>query len=65
MCDNTAVAPTRRGGIHTEGAIYADGLALLHAKYPQYATLPLAGHALLVIAVERRLSWRFTPEVGS
>lgn len=34
------------------GGEYATGIALLEARYPQYAEMPLAGRPLIVIQVE-------------
>jgi len=39
------------------GEKYDRSLRLLEEKYPQYATLPLAGRPVIRIAVERMVSW--------
>ena len=39
------------------GEEYDRSLRLLEEKYPQYATLPLAGRPVIRIAVERMVSW--------
>ena len=40
------------------GPEYEAGVALLEAKYPQYATMPLAGRPMIVVKVNRVSSWR-------
>lgn len=34
------------------------GVELLEAKYPQYATMPLAGRPMIVVTVEKISRWR-------
>jgi PPOX class probable F420-dependent enzyme len=41
-----------------DGPAYERGVALLRARYPQYATVPLAGRPLLVIEPAQVRSWR-------
>lgn len=40
------------------GEVYAGGLALLHARYPQYQRVPLDGRPLIVITPETVRAWR-------
>ncbi|MCI0396644.1 MAG: TIGR03668 family PPOX class F420-dependent oxidoreductase [Chloroflexi bacterium] len=40
------------------GPDYVTGIALLEARYPQYATMSLAGRPLIVIKVDHTTSWR-------
>lgn len=47
-----------RAALHTEGTLYDTGIALLAAKYPQYATMPLVGRPLFVIHIEKITGWR-------
>lgn len=42
----------------TEGAQYDAGVALLAARYPQYAAVPLAGRPLIAITPRQVRSWR-------
>lgn len=44
--------------ITTQGTEYEEGLSLLVTKYEQYQDLPLEGRPLIVIQVERIISWR-------
>ncbi len=44
--------------IVTSGDDYAAGIALLGAKYPQYASMPLAGRPLIVIEPTSIRSWQ-------
>jgi PPOX class probable F420-dependent enzyme len=41
-----------------EGPAYERGMVLLRARYPQYATVPLAGRPLLAIEPVTVRSWR-------
>ena len=43
------------------GPEYQAGLALLEARYPQYAALPLAGRPIMVIQARHITSWQATP----
>lgn len=40
------------------GQVHREGTALLHAKYPQYADMPLDERPLIVIEVERIIGWK-------
>jgi PPOX class probable F420-dependent enzyme len=40
------------------GPDYATGIALLEARYSQYAKMPLAGQPLIAIKVDHITSWR-------
>lgn len=40
------------------GPDYVVGIALLEARYSQYAEMPLAGRPLIVVKVEHIASWR-------
>ncbi|HWQ15731.1 MAG TPA: TIGR03668 family PPOX class F420-dependent oxidoreductase [Roseiflexaceae bacterium] len=42
----------------TEGGIYEHGVALLAARYPQYAAVSLAGRPLIVVTLTEVRSWR-------
>ncbi len=42
----------------TTGDAYATGITLLHAKYPQYEHMPLAGRPLIAIEPTHIRSWR-------
>jgi coenzyme F420-0:L-glutamate ligase / coenzyme F420-1:gamma-L-glutamate ligase len=53
-----------RATLLTAGERYETGLALLTRKYPQYATMPLAGRPLIVLRVERLRGWRATPRTA-
>jgi PPOX class probable F420-dependent enzyme len=46
--------------IVTSGARRAAGIALLHEKYPQYQTMPLDEHPVIIIRPRRILGWRAT-----
>ena len=39
------------------GEAHAEGVRLLEAKYPQYATMPLSGRPLIVVTPTRVRSW--------
>jgi hypothetical protein len=41
-----------------DGPLYAPGMTLLVERYPQYATVPLAGRPLLAITPTSVRSWR-------
>jgi hypothetical protein len=43
------------------GSEYQAGMALLQAKYPQYAALPLVGRPIIVVRMNRLTSWRAMP----
>jgi len=43
------------------GPEYQAGVTLLEARYPQYATLPLAGRPIIVIQARHITSWQATP----
>jgi PPOX class probable F420-dependent enzyme len=47
-----------RADIVVSGDVYERGILLLAARYPQYATVALAGRPLLVIEVAELRSWR-------
>lgn len=51
-----------RASLVESGDEYTTGIALLEARYPQYAEMPLAGRPLIVIQVETITSWRATGE---
>jgi len=51
-----------RAEILSEGALYDMGVALLQAKYPQYAPMPLLGRPLIVITPEEVRGWRAAQE---
>ena len=40
------------------GSDHSTGVALLEARYPQYATMSLAGRPLIVVRVDYVTSWR-------
>jgi PPOX class probable F420-dependent enzyme len=40
------------------GQEYATGVALLEARYPQYATMPLARQPIIVVRVEHITGWQ-------
>lgn len=50
-----------RAALLTDGDAYEAGLALLRQKYPQYATLSLAGCPLIRITVAQLRGWRAAP----
>jgi PPOX class probable F420-dependent enzyme len=45
------------------GPHYHGALALLHTRYPQYDTVPLDGHPLIMISPQEIRSWQATPNV--
>jgi PPOX class probable F420-dependent enzyme len=47
-----------RAVILSQGGTYASGVELLSRKYPQYEDMPLTGRPLIVISLERVVSWR-------
>jgi len=47
-----------KASLLTEGDRYKTGLELLKSKYPQYQDMPLWGRPLILIKVQRVLSWR-------
>ena len=50
-----------RAALLADGDEYAAGLTLLRQKYPQYATLSLAGRPLIRITVAQVRGWRAAP----
>jgi PPOX class probable F420-dependent enzyme len=46
-----------RARLVTSGERYTTGLNLLEAKYPQYRDMPIQGRPLIVVEIERVLSW--------
>jgi PPOX class probable F420-dependent enzyme len=42
----------------TTGPSQATGVRLLEERYPQYASMPLAGRPMVVVQVERMSAWR-------
>jgi PPOX class probable F420-dependent enzyme len=49
-----------RALILTQGESYVTGIELLSRKYLQYQDMPLTGRPLIVISLERVVSWRAT-----
>jgi PPOX class probable F420-dependent enzyme len=49
-----------RALILTQGESYVTGIELLSRKYLQYQDMPLTGWPLIVISLERVVSWRAT-----
>ncbi len=47
-----------RGRVIEEGRLRDRAVEMLHAKYPQYAELPLADRPIIAVEVERVVSWR-------
>lgn len=47
-----------QASILERGGVHMDGVELLHAKYPQYAEMPLDRRPLILVEVDSMIGWK-------